>query len=289
MEQIAGSIIAQWGAVGLILVLAAYIIIDGIKRNKSQNTSNTKLDSIIDDINEVKTTVPAIQQQMEVLDTKIGIVNQKVDEKIDFYVDHLSSRMDKLESKVDSQPQNILESLANRDQAIQDEHNKRMLDQIKRAPKIHKELGRYLGRIGCDHIFIGSFHNGTTSISGVPYYKFDIVAEKYDPENIARDREFAHMYKDVDILRHDKLPIALTQNGMVHYVINEDKTSDLKDIDDIVYRRMIGRDIKQLALHVLRDQAGIPTGFVGCVKYDYTELDFNELKGCATALEEIYK
>lgn len=289
MEQIVGSLIAQWGAVGVILVVAAYIIIDRVKSNKNQITSNSKLDNIINDINKVKLTIPTIKQHVEVLDAKVEVVNQKVDEKIDFYVENLTSRMDKLEDKVDNQPKFILDGLATREQAIQDEHNKRMLDQIQRAPKIHKELGNYLNRIGCDHIFIGSFHNGTTSISGVPYYKFDIVAEKYDPENIARDREFAHMYKDVDILRHDKLPIALTQNGMVHYIINEDKTSDLKDIDDIVYRRMIGRDIKQLALHILRDQSGVPTGFVGCVKYNYEILNFDELKGCASALEEIYK
>ena len=52
---------------------------------------------------------------------------------------------------------------------------------------------------------------------------------------------------------------------------------------------MIGRDIKQLALNMLHDDLGNPIGFLGCVKYDYNDLDFNELKSCAEELEEIYK
>lgn len=273
---------AQYGALGVLIAMCAYIIYEHFKANKTRGESSNKLDDI-------KIGLEKIQNKTEVLDQKIQIVDQKVDEKIDFYVDNISKRIDKIEDKMELQPNLIISQLDDRSKRLADEHNKSMLNQIHRAPKIHKVMGKYLNKIKCDHIFLGSFHNGTTSVTGVPYCKFDLVAEKYDPENVSRDREFAHMYKDIDILRHDKLPIVLMQNDYVHYIINEDKTSDLKDIDDIIYRRMIGRDIKQLALRMLHDEYGNPTGFLGCVKYNYEELDFEELKACAEALEDIYK
>lgn len=273
---------AQFGAVGILIIMSSYIIYEHIKANRTRGESSNKLDDI-------KVGLEKIQNKSDVLEQKIQVVDQKVDEKIDFYVDNISKRIDKIEGKMELQPNLIISQLDNRSKRLMDEHNKNMLHQIHRAPKIHKTMGKYLNKIKCDHIFLGSFHNGTSSVTGVPYYKFDIVAEKYDPENVLRDREFAHMYKDIDILRHDKLPIVLMQNDYVHYVINEDKSSELKDIDDIVYRRMIGRDIKQLALNMLHDDLGNPIGFLGCVKYDYNDLDFNELKSCAEELEEIYK
>ena len=52
---------------------------------------------------------------------------------------------------------------------------------------------------------------------------------------------------------------------------------------------MIGRDIKQLAVHVTRDEKGKPSGFVGCTRYDYEDIDLSELKACARELEIIYK
>ena len=84
------------------------------------------------------------------------------------------------------------------------------------------------------------------------------------------------------------LPAEIVQNTTVHYVIDEDGNSPLSDIDDIIYRRMIGRDIKQLAVSLLRDPSGTPSGFVGCVRYDYETIDLTELRECGIELEQIY-
>jgi hypothetical protein len=51
---------------------------------------------------------------------------------------------------------------------------------------------------------------------------------------------------------------------------------------------MVGRDINQLAISLLRDPSGTPSGFVGCVRYDYEEIDLSELKDCGTELENVY-
>ena len=97
----------------------------------------------------------------------------------------------------------------------------------------------------------------------------------------------------------------LTQNHLLHaadtdintttgtfrvriHIIDENNESYLSEVDDIIYRRMLGRDIKQLAVSLLRDPDGTPSGFVGCVKYDYEKLDITELKECGLELEQIY-
>ena len=86
----------------------------------------------------------------------------------------------------------------------------------------------------------------------------------------------------------DKLPIILIQNNKVHYTIDEHGKSELSKVDDIIYRRMIGRDIKQFSVHLMRDTAGKPMGFVGGVRYDYENINMEELGNCAGKLEEIY-
>ena len=70
--------------------------------------------------------------------------------------------------------------------------------------------------------------------------------------------------------------------------IDENGNSVLADIDDIIYRRMVGRNIKQLAITLLRDPEGTPSGFVGCVRYDYEDIDLHELKDCGIELENVY-
>ena len=150
-------------------------------------------------------------------------------------------------------------------------------------------MDKYKVKMNAHHVFLGSFHNGTTSLSGIPYCKFDIIAENYSPDVVERDIEYAFIYKDADILRHNKLPITLLNESMVHYVINEDGTSKLSEADDIIYRRMVGRDIKQLAIHITRDGEGKPSGFVGCTRYDYEKIDTAELALCAKELEIIYR
>lgn len=289
MEEIIDSVYAQWGVFSIIVLAAGYIIFDNIKNNKNKNNANTKLDSIIEDMSDIKANIPSLKQQIQLVEKEVEIVNQKVDEKIDFYVENMSYRIGKLEEKMDRQPLDIVDKLDMRALEATVKHNKQMINQITLAPKLHKIMSQYSDRIKCDHIFLGLFHNGTSSTTGIPFYKFDIVAEKFNPKKIKRDVEFAHMYKDMDILRHDRLPIELVQNEYVHYVIDENNQSSLMDIDDMLYRRMVGRDIKQLAINLLHDKTGNPLGFIGCVKYNYDELDFNELKNCAIELEKTYE
>lgn len=288
MDNIIHDIITQYGVLGVIVILAGYIIWDKISSSKSGVDVDEKLDDIKTDINDIKVDIPVMSQKISLIEKEVLITNEKFDEKIEFLETKINNKIENLENRIKEQPNHVIQALNVQSQRQHDNHNKQMMNQIHLAPKLHKAMGEYVKRVGCDHMFLGSFHNGTTSLSGIPYYKFDIVAEKFKPEMVCRDCEFGHMYKDVDILRHDKLPTILMQNEQIHYIINKDKTSELSEIDDILYRRMCGRDIKQLAINILHDPNGIPMGFIGCVKYDYNDLNLSELSNCAYEIEIIY-
>lgn len=288
MDSIVSEIFTQWGVFGVVFLAAIYIIWDSIKSRKNQGNANKKLDAIIDDIIDIKSDIPDIKSNVQFVEKEINCIDDKLETKINSVKEVLNARIDSLEEKVEEQPNHIIYSMDTRKREYDEIHSQQMLGQITKAPLLHKIMGIYMDRIKCDHIFLGSFHNGKSTVTGIPYYKFDIVAEKFNPLKIERDCEFAHLYQDVDVLRHDKLPIELVQNEYVYYTINEDKSSELESIDDILYRRMVGRDIKQLAINLLHDSFGNPLGFVGCVKYDYENIDQQELRNCACELEIIY-
>lgn len=51
---------------------------------------------------------------------------------------------------------------------------------------------------------------------------------------------------------------------------------------------MLGRGVKQLMIHILRDTSSIPFGFIGCVKYDFEEMNYEELRKCSKDIENVY-
>ena len=287
MENIVSEMIAQWGTFGLLMLFAIWIIYsnikDGFKTNKKKDSSNQS-----ESRHESDTLGELMASLIDRLSTKIDKIDDKVD-RIEINSNNLNNRLTIVETKINQQPQAFINHFNKIQLEKEEAHNKMMLDQMKLGPELHKILGDYKVKMNAQHIFLGSFHNGTTNVSGIPYCKFDLIAEKFSPDEVERDIEYAFIYKDADIIRHNKLPMALLDNSIVHYVINEDKTSELSEIDDVIYRRMVGRDIKQLAVHITRDEKGKPSGFVGCTRYDYEDIDLAELRTCAKELELIYK
>lgn len=254
------KLVTELGSFGLLLGLAGWIIYDYVKNSPKATKEKEEFKKMFDNcINDIKTSIGAIDKRVDGLELSIQTIKNTNFKPV------LTSCPDKI-----------------------NDHTKQFLDRLKLGPQIHKTLNTFRTRINADHIFIGSFHNGNESLTGIPYYKFDIIAEKFKTNKIERDIEFAFMYKDADLLRHDLLPTKVVQEGCVYYIIDEDGNSDLADVDDIIYRRMVGRDIKQLAVSLLRDPSGTPSGFVGCVKYDYDPIDVMELQECGTELENVY-
>lgn len=253
------KLVTELGSFGLLLGLAGWIIYDYVKNSPKATKEKEEFKKMFDNcINDIKTSIGAIDKRVDGLELSIQTIKNSPTQSV------------------------VLNHAKNED------HTKQFLDRLKLGPQIHKTLNTFRTRINADHIFIGSFHNGNESLTGIPYYKFDIIAEKFKTNKVERDIEFAFMYKDADLLRHDLLPTKVVQEGCVYYTIDEDGNSELADVDDIIYRRMVGRDIKQLAVSLLRDPSGTPSGFVGCVKYDYDPIDVKELQECGSELENVY-
>ena len=282
MENIVSEMIAQWGTFGLLMIFSIWIIYSNIKDGFKGGKKTEMPKQQNDTLGELMATL------ISKLSDKIDRIDDKVD-RLEININNASNRLTVVENKLNNQPQAFINHFNKLQQEREEAHNKMILDQMRLGPELHKILAEYKIKMNATHIFLGSFHNGTTSVSGIPYCKFDLIAEKFSPDEVERDIEYAFIYKDADIIRHNKLPMALLDNTMVHYIINPDKSSELAEIDDVIYRRMVGRDIKQLSIHITRDEKGRPSGFVGCTRYDYEEIDLSELKACAKELELIYK
>lgn len=275
MDAIISQIVSQWGVFGLLLIGIGYIIWDNWRINKSKRNDN----------NMIMSTMNNIGGKINILQEKINIVDDKVVE----LKSQVDNRIDLIEQKVDQLPISNLQHIDVVNAEKHKIHLKQMDDLMKLGPKLHRIIQVANNNIGSDHIFVGSFHNGNSSLSGIPYYKFDIIAERFAPTKISRDCEFAHMYKDSDILRYDTLPSLLVQQGLIHFVVPSEGDIELSNYDDIIWRRMRGRGIKQIAIRLTRDSNGSPSGFVGVVKYDMNKLNLNYLDECGRELEEIYK
>lgn len=264
--DIASQIITSYGISGIILVAVGYLVYDTLKTRKEERGSKK----------EYQEEQAKQWKYMEKISSDVQSVSSRLDE-------HIKSSSN---SNI-NMPQLVVDAIAAHDKIKSDEHDRQLSMRAAVAPKLHDIIRHYKKLIHADHICLGSFHNGNNSMSGIPYFKFDIVAENMSSV-IEQDVEFAPIYKDVDITRHDKLPALLFQNDILYYQLDENNNSELEDIDDIIYRRFVGRRIKQFAIHILKDSSHTPLGFVAVLRYDYDKMQLDELKECARQLENIY-
>lgn len=254
MGEFLNRIISEWGVLGLVLIGVCYLIYL-ITENKNR---------------------PAEKR----------ISNKTISNKIDDVITKLDSSIDRAISieALNNKLYELLELIIYE----RHDHSKMFEDRIKLGEDIHSQLKEYNLRIGSDHIFVGSFHNGNSSITGIPYYKFDIIAERFKYDMNDQDLEFAPLYKDSDLSRFDKLPALLMQTGVIYFKVPPTGYTDLSEYDDIIWRRMRSRGIQQIALRLLRDSSGTASGFVGVIKFDDNPLDIKELDMCGSKMEGIY-
>lgn len=289
MEDIVLNSISQWGPLSILVLFAIYIIYNHIKGIiDSKSNDNKEYKNISHDTDIILTQVNNLKKElslsMELIDSKFQSLKENFNHKHEV----LNKRLVNLEDQVKNQPSQVMTNIEEYNVKLRDEHNKALLKQVELGPKLYRIMSRYLDIIDCDHILLGAFHNGTTSLNGIPYCKFDIISEKFNIKKSLYDVEFAPMYKNVDITLHNKLPGLLFQNDYVYFKISEGSNNDLIDIDEILYRRLLGRGISQLALHILRDVKGLPIGFIGCIKYEQDEMITREISACAKEIEGVY-
>lgn len=275
MNELVSQFITEWGTFGAVLLGIGYLIYDNWKTNKTRKSNKDETVSI----------VKSLDGKLDNLNDRIDIIDTKVD---DFKV-QVHTRFELMDDKIAELPNTQISKMESNVENKKQVHLKQMDDLMKLGPKLHRIIQSTNNAVGSDHIFVGSFHNGNSNLTGIPYYKFDIIAERFSPVKISYDTEFAHMYKDADILRFDTLPTLLEQHGIVHFEVPEEGEVGLAEFDDIIWRRMRGRGIRQIALCLTRDSKGTPSGFVGVVKYNMDKLKLEYLEQCARELEDIYK
>lgn len=271
MDLIIAEIIKDWGLMGALLIGMGWMIYDIRKSSK-----NNKADS-----DSVKKHV---SQEIGLLDKKIDIV----DHKVDCVESNLHDRIDSISTRLDDLPEANADVAQKRADDANKDHIKQITDLMLLGDSIHKTLKKYTKLTKADHIFIGSFHNGNSNLSGIPFCKFDLISECYADKKIKHDHEFAPVYKDSDILRYGSLFSVILQNDCMHFNVDPEGQNDMAQYEDIIWRRMVGLGIKQMAIKILRDPDNIPSGFVGIVRYDNKEMNMEELIRCGTELERVY-
>ena len=172
MESIV-NIITELGSFGLLLALAGFIIYNYVKNQPSNKATLPQQDNMAiikalmeESTKEIKSSIDAQSKRIDNIERTVGI-----------QIHNINDRLDAIETKNDKISQ----------------HTKQFNDRLKLGPQLHKTLNAFRNRINADHIFIGSFHNGNESLTGIPYYKFDIIAERFRPDKVERDIEFAFM------------------------------------------------------------------------------------------------
>lgn len=257
MEGIVNTLLQQYGIYGILLIMM--IILGYLIYGDRKNNWGSKIDHI--------------SNKIEGMDSKIEWIETK-----------LSDRMDTVEQKLVTVHSDIKVEERNiaRDQSINVMNN-------GQGGKLSKILRYYCSRINCDHIFMGSFHNGTTDLRGLHYCKFDILIDEFiNPLKLHdNDTDFQPLYKDENVIAYGDLPYKMTHVDAV--ILNIDKDAEtLLDLSDTIYRRCKSRDIKSIGFICIHDSEGYVSGFIGCVTYDDKEMNIDDLKACAHEIENIY-
>lgn len=314
MENVALEVIKEWGLMGLLIVIIcavcgflSYLYYQERKNSLlcKSNNNNIPLDTIISKFDNISDKIDLLKEKFddklnlleEKFDDKMDLLDKKFDEKIDLLEDNVDDKIVVLKDRINNLPkENIKEFIKREDELAEAErklHEKALDDIFRLGDEIFEMLNDYTQKINCTHLFVGSFHNGSSSLQGLPYIKFNIIREAFHISDIQEaDHPFAPVYRDCDLSLLGKLPQMLVQKSLLHFTIDENNQSEMFKYDGQIVRRMIGMGIKQLVLHTLKEQdkngKTVITGFVGCVKYDYEEMNLGELKSCAAKLEKIH-
>lgn len=246
---------------------------------KENNGVYSKEDLIYDVVRDLQVTVKDNNNRLNSLNDRFNDLQDDFDAKVTY-----------LETRVNQIPvENIVKAFTEADRIKSENEQKLFLDTLCLGNRADELLEEYTKKINCTHIFVGSFHNGASSLTGNPYFKFDIIKEAYHPIDIQdNDHPFEPVYRDCQLSLLGKLPAVLVEKKLLHFTLDENNKSELENYDNIIINRMRGMGIKQLALSVAYDN-GIVSGFVGCVKYDYENMNITKLVECTHKLELLYK
>ena len=161
-----------------------------------------------------------------------------------------------------------------------DDHKRKYQARIKVSPQINNILTSYIDRVGCDHIFLGEYHNGESNIAtAIPFCKYSVTTECCKP---GVGKSFLQNFTNENVTKYNILPILLNKH-LVSYEIEE-----LKDVDYYLYLQLLSFDVKDITICAMADFEGFPMGFIGCVNYNESDkTNIQELLSCKDEIKQI--
>lgn len=265
MNEIILELISQFGISGIILVLVGYVAYDRYKLNTSKQAGEDDASLNRGLIKQVNDKIDSIQDHQKEFEEQTAEIRKAI-----------SNRLDKIENTL----------IKIKDPHPADMEAKVLTTLSERYPMIHKILGNAVDNIGCDHIAIAHVHNGMKGITGIPFIKASVVAERYDPVKNPHDIELGSRYQNEDLMRHDLLPASVIQKDYLCFEVYEN--SPLQEVDIFLHQRCLRRGIKSIAFHALKSHKGFIFGFLVCYSLTSKRLNESEIKQTAALLEEVY-
>lgn len=240
--------LVQWGLAGILVAAAGYLIYDNWRKNK--RTDEWIQRKLFDSPETVKSS------------------------------DTLKESIDALKESVDT-----LVSCTRKNNHYYEKTSMEVT--TKAAPIVNSILTRCIEDCGLDHATLALLHNGTTTLSGIPYIKIGVVAEKYDPIKWPQDIDLIQTYKDENITTFGRLPSVIIQNEALEFDVYPG--SKLAEIDGVIHNRCLTRGIKKIVFLTVKDQDGLCNGCL--IGYTFTDkkIDMDTLRGRIEVIENVYK
>lgn len=283
MDQILLETLAQWGAAGIIVFVAGYIIWNTHKEEKKIKEKYEEKLLQINGNSDTESTEKTKDAIKECINEPIRQINSKIDSVVRTQEEY-NTKLDNINNKITD-----IESIVNG--MVKDEP-RHEADRLKKlaslAPAINTVLNSNMTKMRADHIFIALLHNGVQGITGIPFIKQTVVAEKFDPLKNINDKEYLIFFKDDELTKHDKLPTAILMDGLVDITVDEDGSSMMDDLDAIAAHHMSKTGTKRIMFNILRDSNSIPMGYVCAFSYTTRDMDIKVFKEAAKLIEHIY-
>lgn len=262
-EEVFNSV-AQWGVSGVMMIAAGYILWESWKKNKEAEKWFRDKASTADFRNNTNEDLKTILTKVDQLAEDQALFRKMI-----------SDRVDQLSAKIEN--------------TNADEEELRLDAIAEISPVIHTLLQTHIDDCNADHLMVALLHNGTKSLCGVPYIKFDVIAEKFYPIRNPQDTEMATIYKDEDIMSHNQLPAAILQNPRVCFDIENDTVNPLDQLDTVLFHKVVKRGIKHIAFEAIRDVYGRADGFVCAYSFKEEKMDLSAFSDATKTIESVYR
>ena len=277
MSDVFVTALTQWGMAGLFIIAAGYIIWNNHK--EEQKNKKRYEDRLMELNNKTSTreSVSSIKGEISSIGKKIDTLSCAQDECKTKLVD-MGNRINVIEEKIEK-----------RNSSHAQREAERLMKLTKLAPTIHTVIQSNMDAMRADHIFVALLHNGTQSLTGIPFVKMDVIVEKYNPLENPNDIEYSTQYTNEEIMRHDKLPGVILHKDFVDINVNEDGYSQMDALDAISAREMRKIGTKRIMFECIRDANTNVMGFVCAYSYKTNDMNVDSFRDMVKMLERLYR